>query len=85
MPTISSFFGITIVMYWRDHNPPHFHAIYGECRASIGMNGELIEGILPRRAMSLVLEWLALHRSELLDNWQKASHQEPIIPIAPLE
>jgi hypothetical protein len=52
---------------------------------SIGMNGELLEGSIPRRAMSLVLEWLALHRVELLDNWEKVAQQEPIVPIPPLD
>lgn len=29
MPTISHFYGITIVMYlrYKEHNPPHIHAI----------------------------------------------------------
>ena len=30
MPTISQFFGIVIQMFWREHAPPHFHALYGE-------------------------------------------------------
>jgi hypothetical protein len=30
MPTICTFFGIVIQMFWREHGPPHFHAIYGE-------------------------------------------------------
>lgn len=28
MPTISSFYGVIIRMYWADHAPPHFHARY---------------------------------------------------------
>jgi len=39
MPVISRFFGIIITMYWNDHNPPHFHAQYGEHEAIIGLNG----------------------------------------------
>lgn len=30
MPEISRFFGIVIAMYYNEHNPPHFHARYGE-------------------------------------------------------
>ena len=30
MPEISLFYGIRITMYWSDHNPPHFHAEYGD-------------------------------------------------------
>ena len=35
MPSISRFFGIIIYFYYRDHNPPHFHAVYGEFEAEI--------------------------------------------------
>jgi hypothetical protein len=58
MPEISRFFWIIITMYWNDHNPPHFHAQYGEHEAIISINGVVLEGKIPRRA----LEWLALHR-----------------------
>jgi hypothetical protein len=30
MPTISTFYGILIQMFWKDHAPPHFHALYAE-------------------------------------------------------
>jgi hypothetical protein len=66
MPELSRFFGIIITMYWRDHNPPHFHASYGSDEALITMDGEVYSGSLPRRALSLVREWLAMHRQELL-------------------
>lgn len=39
MPIISRFLGIVIMMYWNDHNPPHFHAKYGEYEVTISMNG----------------------------------------------
>ena len=58
MPTLSVFFGIVIRMYYDDHAPPHFHAIYGEFEALIGLDPlEVIDGSLPRRALSLVLDW----------------------------
>ena len=85
MPEISRFFGIIITMYWRDHNPPHFHASYGNDEALITMNGEVYSGRLPRRALSLVREWLAIHRQELLDNWENAQKREPMKSIEPLE
>ncbi len=72
-------------MYWRDHNPPHFHASYGDDEALITMNGEVYSGSLPRRALSLVREWLAIHRQELLDNWENAQKREPMKSIEPLE
>jgi hypothetical protein len=85
MPELSRFFGIIITMYWRDHNPPHFHASYGNDEALITMNGEVYSGSLPRRALSLVREWLAIHRQELLNNWENAQKREPMQPIEPLE
>ena len=51
MPTISRFYGILIQMYYDDHNPPHFHAIYNENKALIGINDfSLIYGDLPPKA-----------------------------------
>jgi len=37
MPQISKFFGIIISMYYDDHNPPHFHAYYGDYSAIISI------------------------------------------------
>ncbi len=61
MPTISQFFGIVIQMFWREHAPPHFHALHAEHEALIDIRSlEVIRGSLPRRALALVLEWAAL-------------------------
>jgi Domain of unknown function (DUF4160) len=35
MPELSRFYGIIIRMFWRDHPPAHFHAIYGSYEAII--------------------------------------------------
>ena len=57
MPTISLFYGIAIQMFWNDHAPPHFHALYGDFEATISIDTlEVLRGRLPRRALSLVLE-----------------------------
>ena len=67
MPTISQFFGIVIQMFWREHAPPHFHALYAEHEALIDIQTlDTIGGKLPRRAMALVLEWAALHRDRTI-------------------
>jgi hypothetical protein len=56
MPTISAFYGIIIQMYWDEHAPPHFHALYGEFKASVDIKAlKIQEGSLPRRATQLVL------------------------------
>jgi hypothetical protein len=86
MPRISQFYGIAIYMYYRDHAPPHFHAIYGEHEAVVGIETAAVQqGRLPRRAQSLVAEWTMLHREELLQNWELARLGQPLNNIAPLE
>jgi hypothetical protein len=71
MPTISYFYGIAIQMFWNDHSPPHFHALYGEHEAVVVIETlAVLRGDLPRRAMTLVLEWAQEHRSELMEDWE---------------
>lgn len=85
MPEISRFFGIIIRMYFGDHNPPHFHAIYRECSAEYEINTlAVIRGNLPARAHALVLEWASQYRTELLEDWQLASEMKEIKKIEPL-
>jgi hypothetical protein len=86
VPTLCSFFGITIRMYYDDHAPPHFHAYYGASAAQIAIESlEVLHGQLPRRAMALVLEWALAHRPELRSNWDHAERHELLAPIEPLE
>jgi hypothetical protein len=86
MPRISQFFGIIISMYYNDHSPPHFHAKYAEHEAKVAIETlELEEGNLPRRALAMVLEWAALHRAELWDNWERAREGQPLVQIEPLD
>ncbi len=85
MPELSRFFGIIIKMFYDDHNPPHFHAIYGEYSAIIGIEKILvIDGYLPPRAMGLVTEWAYLHRQELFQAWESAIRYEDLKKIDPL-
>ena len=72
-------------MYFGDHNPPHFHAIYQEEMAEYDINTlVVIRGNLPARAHALVLEWASLHRTELLEDWELASEKKEIKKIEPL-
>lgn len=72
MPEIARFYGIVIRMFTRDHQPPHFHAVYAEWEACISIaGGEVTEGRLPNRALRLVRDWHALHREELTLNWDR--------------
>lgn len=86
MPEVSRFFGISIRFYYNDHDPAHFHAVYGEFEALIEIDTlSILRGQLPRRAMALVLEWAALHRGELRADWDKARLGEMPSAIDPLD
>lgn len=85
MPTISSFYGILIQMFWTDHAPPHFHALYAEYEAQINIQTlEIIKGDLPKRALSLVLEWASEHRAELMEDWERCTLMQTPKKISPL-
>ncbi|MCO6453825.1 MAG: DUF4160 domain-containing protein [Pirellulaceae bacterium] len=85
MPEISRFFGISIRMYFDDHAPPHFHAIYSGSEAEFGIAPlTVLRGKFPRRALGLVLEWAELHQDELLANWRRLHNDEAPLVIDPL-
>jgi hypothetical protein len=85
MPTISRFFGLTITMYFDDHDPAHFHARHGEGEAKVRVDTvEVIDSNLGRRQLRLALAWAELHQEELMDNWQRARRGETLNPIEPL-
>lgn len=85
MPTISTFYGILIQMYWNDHAPPHFHALYAEYEVLMDIRTlEVIEGGMPRRALALVLEWAQEHRNELIEDWQLCERNQMPKKIQPL-
>jgi hypothetical protein len=85
MPEICRFYGIIIQMFFNDHNPPHFHVVYGDFKAVININDEIVEGFMPKRALKLVFEWMDLHKSELLENWDLAQNGELPRKIEPLK
>ena len=86
MPTISMFYGIIIRMYNRgEHNPPHFHAYFGEENAIFNLDGELMEGSFSKRNQKLVSAWCELHHDELVANWNLATNGEELFKISPLK
>jgi hypothetical protein len=86
MPEISRFLGIVIAMFYNDHEPPHFHVRYGDRRAIVALDTlVLLEGSLPPRVLGLVMEWAALHKMELTENWSRARRQVPLNAVEPLE
>ena len=72
-------------MYFDDHEPPHFHAVYSGMETEAGIDPiEIREGDMPHRAISMVLEWAALHQRELMDNWRRLRTSRPAQKVAPL-
>ncbi len=86
MPRLSEFYGIAIYMYFADHNPPHFHAIYAEHEALIQIgDGSMLRGGLPKTAAKLVEQWRTLHQDELLADWALAQEPAALNTIEPLQ
>lgn len=85
MPEISRFFGIIIRMLYNDHEPPHFHAQYGEYEVSVEIRTGDVSGRFPKRALQMVLEWQELHQEELIANWERGRHDLVPLGVAPLE
>lgn len=79
MPVIARFYDIVIKMYFLagEHNPPHFHAIYGEYVGIIDLKTlQMFEGDLPKKALNLVQEWATLHQKALQAMWENQEFQQ---------
>ena len=50
MPEISRFLGIVIAMFYKDQEPAHFHAYYGEFEITVGIDDGMVKGNFPRVA-----------------------------------
>lgn len=73
-------------MYYDEHNPPYFHARYGEHKIEVAIESlSVLAGKFPPRALGLVMEWATLHRLELLEDWDLARLRSELKKIAPLE
>lgn len=85
MPEISDFFGIKVTMYYDDHNPPHFHALYSGNQILVDiMEGRVLKGAFPSKQLKYVLAWTEIHKDELMHNWELAKQDLPLNRIAPL-
>ena len=85
MPELSRFLGIVIYRNYREHGPAHFHGEYAEYEITVEIESGIVTGKFPRRALNLVLEWYALPKQELAEDWQRARQKLPLRPIQPLE
>lgn len=84
MPTISRFFGIVVFMNYNDPDPPHFHARYQDQEVIVEIESGVVTGIMSRRALHLLFEWMELHQEGLMQNWSRAREREPLVPVPPL-
>ncbi len=57
---------------------------YGEYKAAVGIDGELLAGNLPARQLKMVIGWLALHEEEAYAAWNLAVQGEHFDKIPPL-
>ena len=85
MPIISRFFGIIVFMFWREHQPPHFHAKYGDDEVIVEIQTGKVTGNISPRVLNMVQEWRELHKDELKADWKLAEEDKPLKRIKPLE
>lgn len=88
MPTISIFYGIIIRMYREisgKHNIPHIHAEYSGEEVVVSIEGDILEGAIPKNKQKLVDAWIEIHREDLLANWQLLSEGQQFFRIEPLK
>lgn len=84
MPTVSRFYGIVVFLNYNDHEPPHFHARYGDEEVTVEIETGIVRGVMSKRALRMVFEWSDAHREDLLDNWHRARERRPLNQITPL-
>lgn len=86
MPEISRFYGIRVMMFYDEHNPPHFHVEYNEYNAVIRIADLAItEGKLPPKAAGLIVEWALEHKDELIKDWELTQSDQRPEKIEPLK
>ena len=89
MPTISMFYGILVLMFFKDnrrHHLPHIHIRYQDTNASVSIeDGSILEGTLPNKQLKMVQAWIEIHREELMVDWELALNGEEPFRIAPLQ
>ena len=72
-------------MNYSDHDPPHFHAWYNEYKVTVSIKEGVVKGEMPGRALRMILEWLDIHREELMENWEKSVKKQALNKIEPLK
>ena len=79
MSILSVFFGIIVRMWHDDHPLPHIQVEYQGFEALVQIDtGRILKGKLPKKVASIISEWCETHRSELLENWNRAQRFETL-------
>lgn len=62
MPTISMFYGILVLMFFRDnrrHHMPHIHVRYQGEEAAVSIDdGSVFDGTIPKKQLKMVQVWI---------------------------
>jgi hypothetical protein len=85
MPEISRFYGLIILMNFKDHDPPHFHVWYGDFKVIVTIPDGIVKGEMPQRALKMIFDWLEIHKSELMTDWDLAQKGAKLNKIEPLK
>ena len=86
MPIISTFFGIIIRMFYKEHEPAHFHAEHQGQQGKFDFSGKIMVGnIQSKTALELIQRWAVQNRAALDANWAKVKAGQPLDKIPPLE
>jgi len=89
MPTISMFYGILVLMFFRDnirHHLPHIHVRYQSSEAAVSIEaGDVLDGSLPPKQLKMVQAWIEIHKEELMVDWELAVNGDEPFRIAPLQ
>ncbi len=88
MPSLSTFYGLIVWMYKETdgkHNLPHIHVQYGDYRLAVSLDGQDLEGSIPRNKRKLLDAWMEIHHDELVANWTLLSNGEKPAKIEPLK
>lgn len=87
MPVLSIFYGIIVRMYREiggKHNVPHIHAEYSGDEVVVSLEGDVLEGSIPKNKMKLLLAWIEIHKDDLDANWKILSEGDQFFKIEPL-
>lgn len=88
MPVLSVFYGIIVRMYKEKggkHNKPHVHAEYSGEEVVMSLDGEVLEGEIPKNKQKLLEAWIVIHYDDLQANWNLLSNGEQFFRIDPLK